>query len=154
MSASPVEPLRTSSGEMIPDFDFRIAAFPSDALSVKRFRQMFPEMFEEGELRGGFGSFFFPADIEKPEHLVSLGMLISEERVIAVYNYYQGLEEVGIVFNDDESRRCVGEAEKNLEGLYQHFKLSDSPETARLLIQQVENEGRNQAERAKGKPKE
>jgi hypothetical protein len=60
--------------------DLRSAAFPSDALSVKRLRRLFLETFEDGALPDGYGHFFFPAATEKPDHLMRLTELISAAR--------------------------------------------------------------------------
>ena len=54
---------------------------------------------------------------------------------------------------DEECKWCADEARKTLEMHYQEFKLADSPETARLLIQLVEEQGVKQGERAKSRTK-
>lgn len=129
------------------EMDFRSASFPSDALSIKRFRVLFPSHFDCPEsIADGYSKndFFLPQNACEPAHLVQLTDLICDERIIAsgafnecyVDRYPDLLLEV--------DREIIAEAKQRLEDNYQFFKLADSPETARLLIRQVEDEGRNQ----------
>ena len=137
-----------------PDIDFRTASFPSDVLSVKRFRTLFPDAFDlPGMLTDGYGSFFLPVDAEQPEHLVQLTRLISSERVAAAGAFHRTYGHPPDAQLTEEELWCIDTAKKELEGLYQFFKLADSPETARLLIQQVEEEGERQAHQAMGRPR-
>lgn len=125
--------------------------FPSDVLSVKRLRTIFPEQFEEGSLTNGFGHFFYPRDIEEPAHLVHLNELLSAERTLAEYAFYHALEAYPDEILDEECHWCAAEARKELDHFYQEFKLADSPETARLLIRQIEEQGAQQGERIKSR---
>jgi hypothetical protein len=131
--------------------DFAVIEFPSDALSVKRLRTIFPEKFENGLLTDGFGSFFSPIDDRTPSHLVRLNDLLSAERTLADYAFYDAIDPYPSETLDEECRWCADEARKELEQLYQEFKLADSPETARLLIQHVEESGKGQGIETKGR---
>jgi hypothetical protein len=125
--------------------------FPSDALSVKRLRLIFPEQFDEGSLTNGFGHFFYPMGIEKPAHLVQLNDLLSAERTLADYAFCHALETYPNEILDEECHWCASQARKDLDQLYQEFKLADSPETARLLIRDVEEQAVHQGERTKSR---
>jgi hypothetical protein len=139
----------TSTAPEFPDIDFRSVNFPSDALSVKRFRALFPESFDQpGPLRDGFGYFFLPADTEEPEHLMQLTRLISDERITVSGAFHATYDHLPDAKLDPDELECIDDARKELEDLYQFFKLADSPETARLLIRQVEEEGERQARQA------
>jgi hypothetical protein len=129
--------------------------FPSDALSVKRLRTIFPEEFDTGvgSLTDGYVNLFFPLDHEEPAQLVQLSEMISQERVLAEYSFYRALETHPDEILDTECHECADAARKELERSYQQFKLADSPEVARLLIQHVEDEGRQQGERDKSRPR-
>ncbi len=123
----------------------RAADFPSDALSVKRLRQIFPKLFDKE--RYSYGSFFYPIGVEQPSHLVRLHELVSAEREVADCAYHDA---IGILL-DEGIREDAGVARKNLEQLYVEFKLADSPETARLLIRQVEEQGAQQGKLVKSR---
>ena len=69
--------------------DFGLVEVPSDALSVKRLRKIFPEQFEKGMLVDGYGEFFFPLAHDNPPHLSRLSDLLSAERVLADYTFYK-----------------------------------------------------------------
>lgn len=117
--------------------------FPSDTLSIKRLRAVFPNRFDSGvgNLTDGYDNFFFPLDHERPSQLVQLGVLISQERVLAEYAFYNSIDPYPSETLDDECRWCADKARAELEQLYQDFKLADSPETARLLTRHVEEQG-------------
>ncbi|VTR93413.1 unnamed protein product [Gemmata massiliana] len=129
--------------------DFAAVEFPSDVLSVKRLRTIFPELFEQGRLKDGFGHFFYPIGGENPGHLVRLNDLLSAERMVAEYTFVRALETNPNEILDAECHECADLARKELEPLYQEFKLADSPETARLLIRHVAEQGEQQGVRAK-----
>jgi hypothetical protein len=129
--------------------DFGALDFPSDALSVKRLRHIFPELFEEGSLTGGYGGFFFPLGHERPPYLVLLNNLLSAERTLADYAFYNALDPYPSETLDEECHWCAEKARSRLQQLYLDFKLADSPETARLLIRHVEEQGTEQAARIK-----
>ncbi len=131
--------------------DLGAIEFPSDALTVKRLRQNFPEFFDEGNLGDGYGYFFFPYGDEKPLHLVQLHNLLSSERAVAEYAYLNVLDPYPSETLDDEYREYGIEARKLLEELYVDFKLADSPETARLLIRHVEEQGAQQGKAIKSR---
>jgi hypothetical protein len=144
----------STSAPEFPDIDFRTISFPSDALSVKRLRALFPDNFDKpGMLRDGFGDFFFPSGVEEPEHLMELTRLISEERITAAGAFHAMYDHPPDAKLDAEELECIDDAKKKLVGLYQFFKLADSPETARLLIRQVEEEGERQARQAMDRPR-
>ena len=142
-----------SSADKPCRIQFSDVKFPSDALSVKRLRTVFPDRFDtvKGNLTDGFENFFFPVDYESPTQLVKLAEMLSEERVLAEYAFYHAIESAPNEILDEECRWCEGEARKKLEKLYQEFKLADSPETARFLIQQIQEQGAQQGERTKGR---
>ena len=136
--------------------DFRLAEFPSDSLSIKRLRQSFPEQFDAGgqEIDRRPSPFFFPRGLEKPEHLVFLTDLISDERLVAVaafFREYERIHKVEMIFEEDHETIAIGKA--SLEQQYQYFKLADSPQTARMLIGLVELQGIKQAQQTKDKPR-
>jgi hypothetical protein len=133
----------------LPEIDFRLVSFPSDALSIKRFRTLFPDKFDQpGMLRDGFGDFFLPTDKEEPDHLMQLTRLISAERVTASGAFHATYDHPPEMRLDTEELQCINKSKSVLEDLYQVFKLADSPETARLLIRQVQEEGERQARQA------
>jgi hypothetical protein len=135
--------------------DLEIIEYPSDALSVKRLRETFhPDFFDRGTITDGwdsYGSFFFPLGHEKPLHLVQLHNLLSAERAVAEYAYLSVLDPFPSETCDDEIREYDLEARKHLEELYVDFGLADSPETARLLIRHVEEQGAQQAKAVKSR---
>jgi hypothetical protein len=138
------------------EMDFRVASFPSDSLSVKRLRLIFPKHFDgQGLIVDGFANndFFFPSAAEKPDHLMRLTELICDERVVAAgafcetrYGERRGYREESQVA---EERECIVQSKRRLEENLQRFKLADSPETARMLIRQIEEQGEQQARAAK-----
>jgi hypothetical protein len=129
-----------------PKIDFELVQFPSDSLSIKRLRTMFPGRFSEGKLGNGFGHFFYPMDYERPPHLVRLNQLLSAERTMASYAFYMALENYPGEFLREEHDRSAATARREMEEYYQEFKLADSPAIAKLLIQHVEEEGQRQGE--------
>jgi len=135
----------------LPSIDLGAVEFPSDALTVKRLRQSFPSKFDEGNPQDGYGYFFFPFGDEKPVHLVELHNLLSAERTVAEYAYLNVLDPYPSETCDDEYREYDHEARKQMEHLYVDFKLADSPETARLLIRHVEEQGAQQGQRIKSR---
>ena len=135
--------------------DLEIIEYPSDALSVKRLRETFhPEFFDRGTITNGwncYGSFFHPLGDEDPLHLVQLHNLLSAERAVADYAYLNVLYPYPSETCDDEIREYDLEARKHLEELYVDFRLADSPETARLLIRHIEEQGEQQAKAIKSR---
>ncbi len=86
------EPKKEAQGGTSDDIepDFRRLDFPSDALSVKRFRHLFPDHFDCSDIIvNGYSNndFFFPAGTEEPIHLVRLHEMICDERVVAAGAY-------------------------------------------------------------------
>ena len=129
------------------EMDFRAASFPSDALSVKRFRALFPKHFDCPEsIADGYSKndFFLPQNACEPAHLVQLTELICDERIVASGGFKQCYVDRYPELLLEADREIIAEAKQRLEDNYQLFRLADSPETARLLIRQVEDEGRNQ----------
>jgi len=138
------------------EMNFRIADFPSDALSVKRLRAAFPNHFDCPDLLiEGYtnNDFFWPSGDSEPEHLVRLTRMICAERTVASGAFYREYLHRDPELLNEEELEVIAEDRRRLEDNYQFFKLADSPETARLLIQHVEAEGRNQAlkRQAKGR---
>jgi hypothetical protein len=132
--------------------DLGAVEFPSDPLSVKRFRETFPpEFFDEGNLGDGYGYFFAPYGDGKPLHLLQLHNLLSSERAVAEYAYLSVLYPYPSETLDDEYHEYGVEARKHLEKLYVDFRLADSPETARLLIRHIEEQGEQQAKARKSR---
>jgi len=132
------------------EMDFRSAEFPSDALSIRRLRKLFPQNFDgHGRIADGYANndFFFPTDMEEPEHLLKLTQLICDERTVASAAYYKRYLDRHPELLNAEDLDHVDQSKGRLVEHYQLFKLADSPATARLLIQQVEEEGSKQAER-------
>ena len=128
-----------------PEFDCRRATFPSDALSVKRLRAIFPKSFDQPDtIANGYTkcNFFFPYDAEEPDHLVRISELLSDERTIAGGAYLRSRDPTVL---NTEDEQVITRSLERLEGNLQFFKLADSPETARLLIRQVEEQGERQA---------
>jgi hypothetical protein len=135
--------------------DLEIIEYPSDALSVKRLRETsHPEFFDRGMIRNGwnsYGSFFLPLGDENPLHLLQLHNLLSAERAVAEYAYLNVLDPYPSETCDEEIREYDLEARKHLEELYVDFRLADSPETARLLIRHIEEQGAQQAKAHKSR---
>jgi hypothetical protein len=134
-----------------PEMDFRAASFPSDALSVKRFRTMFPTHFDgHGLIVDGFtnNDFFFPQGPEDPPHLLKLTQLVCDERVVAAGAFYATLGNKELELTDEE-RESIARSKARLEKNLEFFKLADSLETARLLIRQIEEQGEQQGRAAK-----
>ncbi len=129
--------------------NFRGLEFPSDALSVKRLRYVFPEHFDGSDdtIADGYRSndFFYPSGINKPVHLARLTDLICDERVIAAGAYSASFLDRYPGLLNDEAHEAIAGSRKRLEENYLFFKLADSPETARFLIRQIEQEAQNQA---------
>lgn len=150
MSAGSEKPNHSRPSEDL-EMDFRSAEFPSDAISIKRLRVAFRNHFDRpGPLIDGYcdNDFFYPFDSEKKtEHLRRLTNLLGDERTVAsaaFYEQYLKLHPGSLSFDDDELRVIEG-SRRRLETDYQYFKLADSPESARLMIRQVEEEGEKQA---------
>lgn len=128
------------SGPLTPDWP--TIDFPSDHLSVKRFRTIFPKFFDEGgALSDGVSTFFKPSNDRHPSHLEQLNDLINYERTVVEYGFYTALNSI-----DDRSDAACKEAKEKLEPLYLEFKLANSPENARLLIQHLHEQGTQQAQ--------
>lgn len=132
-------------GPKWPGYEPAKVSFPSDSLSIKRLRTIFPHMFDKQDsIEGGYTEckFFFPSGAEEPDHLMRLTELLCDERTIAGGAYWR--ESDPSVLND-EDREIIKESVQRLEANYQTFKLADSPEAAAHLIRLVEEEGRQQA---------
>lgn len=134
-----------------PIIDFGAVDFPSDALSMKRLRQSFPKLFDGGSLQDGYGSFFYPLGPDNPDRLVRLADLISAERAVAEYAFWNVIDPYPSETLNDDDGEGAEYLREELEQLYVDFKLADSPETARLLIRQVEEQGAQQGRRIKGR---
>lgn len=149
MSDSDSEGLHTSSGSAngAQWCSFADIDFPSDSLSIKRLRTMFPEMFDEGDGLGDSGSYFFYPEDEKgdqPRHLLELDRLINDERTVAGYAFYNAIDPFpGETLREDD-RDWAQKSRSDLEQLYQRFKLADSPESARVLIEHIEGQAMQQ----------
>jgi hypothetical protein len=129
------------------EFDCNFASFPSDSLSIKRLRALFPKEFDPPvRFDGSTGSdFFYPLDTEEPEQLVWLTEMLCDERIVAGSAYCKCFLDRHPELINDEDLVTIDHCRRRLEDNYQFFKLADSPETARLLIRQVEEEGEKQA---------
>ena len=126
--------------------------FPSDHLSVKRLRTIFPKLFDNGSaLSDGFSSFFEPSNDEFSTHLDRLNNLINHERTVADYSFYNATDPYPSETLDDACKSEADEARQKLEPLYLEFKLADSPESARLLIRHIEEQAAKQGEQSKGR---
>ena len=124
--------------------------FPSDHLSVKRLRTIFPELFDDGSaLSAGASTFFEPSNDEFSAHLQRLNDLISYERTIADYAFYNAIDPYPSKTLDDRCKSEAEEAKQMLEPLYLEFRLADSPESARLLIRHIEEQGAKQGAQIK-----
>lgn len=147
-------PSQGTDSEFPEEVRFQSASFPSDVLSVKRFRKLFPDHFDQPDLiRDGYpnNDFFFPSAAEKPDHLMKLTQLICDERTIAAGAYYRCFLKTHPDALDEEELRAIASSKATLEKHYQFFKLADGPESARLLIRQVEEEGEKLARKQQGK---
>lgn len=136
------------------EMDFRAAAFPSDALSIKRLRVIFPDHFDgPGRIADGYegNDFFYSGKAEQPDHLFRLNDLICDERIVASGGFYESYSQYRLELLDAEDRESIALAKARLEENYLFFKLADSPAAARLLIQQVEEEGNEQGRTKRGR---
>jgi hypothetical protein len=136
------------------EMDFRTASFPSDALSVKRLRAIFPENFDgPGFIVDSYANndFFFPSGPEEPAHLMRLTEMICAERTVASGSYYWSHHTEYPDMLDGEALAAIAKAKRRLESGYQYFRLADSVETARLLISLVEEEGKRQGRQPQAK---
>jgi hypothetical protein len=134
--------------------NFRVAEFPSDVLSVKRFRVLFPDNFDRSDsIVDGHTSnnFFYPFGPGDPPHLDQLTELICDERTVAAGAFYRCYLDRDPDILDQEELDCVAKAKTRLEQNYQRFKLADSPQTARLLMKSIEEQGEVQAHEAQAK---
>jgi hypothetical protein len=134
--------------------DLGAIEFPSDALTIKRLRQSFPYFFDVGMLSDGwnnYGSFFLPLGDENPRHLLQLNNLLSAERAVAEYAYLNALDPYPSETCDEEIHEYNVEARMHLAELYVDFRLADSPETARLLIRHIEEQGAQQGKAHKSR---
>lgn len=132
------------------EMDFRIAEFPSDALSVRRLRKVFPNQFDgRGRIGDNYANnnFFLPVALEAPDHLVKLTQVICDERTIASGAFYERFLHQSPELLDKEDREQIERSKERLEEHYQFFRLANNPQSARFLIEQVELEGRVQADR-------
>lgn len=129
------------------EMNFRAAEFPSDVLSVRRLRVLFPGNFDGPGFVGDNyvnNNFFYPSATERPEHLVRLNDLICDERTVASAAFYeQYLSNKGGL--DKDLRDVAADSKVRLAEGLQFFKLAADPEMASLLVKQVEEEGRAQA---------
>jgi hypothetical protein len=75
--------------------------------------------------------------------------VLADERTIASGAFFRTYQEHEGEMLNDEDEWCRAESKTRLEENYQHFKLADSPDTARMLIRQCELEGENQARQLK-----
>ena len=144
------DPLDSEAVTPYAEMDFRAASFPSDALSVKRLRAIFPTHFDgHGLIVDGYtnNDFFFPSGPENPPHLMRFTELICDERVVAAGAFYESHPDRKIALNDEE-RESIAHSKVRLVENLQFFKLADSPETARLLIRQIEEQGEQQGRAA------
>jgi hypothetical protein len=127
--------------------DFRRLEFPSDALSVKRFRRLFPAHFDcQDTISEAYTSndFFYPADAGRPDHLVRLTEMIQAERIVAAGAYSECFLDRFPDLLDRGDYSTIRRAKEKLEEEYLFFKLADSPESARLLIRQIEEDAKSQ----------
>ncbi len=130
--------------------DLRKVEFPSDALSIKRLRQLFPEDFDRDEpWEDGSCVFFSPGSPRCDQQLEQLNTLLMLERIVVQAAFY--LQLGGAESFDPIELKNINDYKHDLEQHYQNFKLADSPETARLLIQQVEEEGIRHARKFQGR---
>ena len=148
------EPGETQESRNSPNQTNRIKLadieFPSDALSVKRFRVLYPELFDEKSTLNDGYSAFFEGDPHHV-HLRVLTDLIDYERTLADYAFYSACSPESLDGSCHEEARKGKEV---LEQLYQQLKLADSPETARLLIRGIEEQGAAQGmDLGKGRPR-
>lgn len=130
--------------------DLRKVEFPSDALSIKRLRQLFPQDFDRDEpWEDGSCVFFSPGSPRCDQQLEQLNTLLMLERIVvqAAFHLQRGKEESF----DPNQLKDIKDYKQRLEHHYQEFKLADSPETARLLVQEVEDEGIRQARKVDGR---
>jgi hypothetical protein len=65
-------------------------------------------------LTDGYGGFFFPLDHDEPARLVRLSDLLSAERIVADYTFYNALDSYPSATLDEECRRCADEARRKL----------------------------------------
>ena len=111
-------------------------------------RTVFPELFDNGaRYSAGFSSFFEPSNDEFSTHLNRLNDLISNERTIADSTFYNAIDPYPSKTLDDRCKAEAQEAKQLLEPLYLEFRLADSPESARLLIQHIEGREKTTAHR-------
>ncbi len=78
-------------------------------------------------------------------HLHQLEDMVYNERLIAAAAYR--LNQYPQSLNDKE-REFVADTREMLEEFYLHFKLADSPEAARFLIRQIEEDACSQGRNA------
>lgn len=133
----------------LPSFQSSVINFPSDSLSVKRLRLVFPSLFDNGSaLSNGVSAFFSPEPGAK--HLQDLNDIINYERTVAEFGFYDEVDPFPSDTLDERCKQVRDEARDGLEMLYLQFKLADSPESARFLISHVEEQARQQAAKTKG----
>jgi hypothetical protein len=119
--------------------------YPSDALTLKRLRTTFPVLFHRKSL------FEWPhdwlssdADLEIWKSRVRLTDLIHAEHIVVGFSFGDAIKPHP---RPGSSHTECEWACQLLELKYQEFRLADSPETARFLIQKLEKQGRDQANR-------
>ena len=119
-------------------FDCRQLSFPSDKLSIKDLRRLFPHEFDDPPSV----TFFF--ETGRPGTLADL---LHAERCIAEYAFGHGDRvgltplEKGTTYAEKTSK--AGEEEKrlytqDLVRLYQKYGLASGPETAQELVRSIE----------------
>lgn len=135
--------------------------FPSDALSLKRLRTVFPDKFDDGKLLDGFCLFFDPdtvadtRDTHIRPQMTRLNEMISSERTLFSYAVHDAIDpfpvpDLGLERNEEYAWNYAT-AKSVLEASYQEFRLADSPATARFMIDNLEHTARQMAEHARSR---
>src|SRR4051812_33666842 len=95
--------LAQAAGELNPDLTQM--SFPSDSLSIERFRAIFPDQFDlDGCVSGSYPClFFYPQAPGEPGHLSRLSDLLGFERTMAAGGYFTHLEpHFGVILDEED----------------------------------------------------
>jgi hypothetical protein len=108
--------------------------------------------FDDGSsLSSGVSTFFEPSNDKYSSPLAQLNDLINYERTVADYAFYNFIDPYPSPTLDEGCHLETKEAKQKLASLYLEFRLADSPEAARLLIQHLEEQGAQQGKQIKGR---
>lgn len=123
-------------GPALEDLDFRNIRFPSDGITVRRLRELHPDLFDHGYHAGGGAQPVYLLRPEEAGHVTDrLGNLLFIERFV-VASAYAAAERIDPP--EGEPDALIEE----LSNLYLRYGLASGPQHAAQLIRDLETAGR------------